>query len=237
MTAPRTPRQEGFIRSLLSERPNVLAASLGTVDEFLSAHAATKQTASATITRLMALPRERRNSTHGPEPIAVAPVHVDPPEGVHFFDGRVIKVQQSAQGRRYAKVLVQSGDGWEFEYVGRGPLADLSEGTLLTLAQAAEFGHLYGVCACCGLLLTDEVSIVRGIGPVCERRIDPTVRRTAQDRRDAARQIAAAKDEQYGYDEGPSCSLCDALGHGYPGGPPCPLEDSGRYDDEPEWAR
>lgn len=30
--------------------------------------------------------------------------------------------------------------------------------------------------------------------------------------------------------EGPSCSLCDALGHGYPGGGPCPLEETG----EPE---
>ncbi len=29
------------------------------------------------------------------------------------------------------------------------------------------------------------------------------------------------------YDEGPTCSICDALGHGYPGGGPCPLEDSG----------
>lgn len=26
------------------------------------------------------------------------------------------------------------------------------------------------------------------------------------------------------YDEPPSCSICDGLGHGYPGGPPCPLE-------------
>lgn len=31
--------------------------------------------------------------------------------------------------------------------------------------------------------------------------------------------------------EGPSCSICDALGHGYPGGGPCPLEDRG-YDDD-----
>ncbi len=32
----------------------------------------------------------------------------------------------------------------------------------------------------------------------------------------------------YGY-EGPTCSLCDAVGHGYPGAGPCPLEDRG-YD-------
>jgi hypothetical protein len=35
-------------------------------------------------------------------------------------------------------------------------------------------------------------------------------------------------------EEGLSCSICDALGHGYPGGGPCPLEspDPGYYADE-----
>lgn len=32
--------------------------------------------------------------------------------------------------------------------------------------------------------------------------------------------------DDYEY-EGPTCSLCDALGHGYPGGGPCPLEMTG----------
>jgi len=43
----------------------------------------------------------------------------------------------------------------------------------------------------------------------------------------------AEADEAY-YDEGPSCSICDALGHGYVGGPPCPLEDRG-YDTDGYW--
>lgn len=30
--------------------------------------------------------------------------------------------------------------------------------------------------------------------------------------------------------EPPSCSICDGLGHGYPGGPPCPLEMRGHCD-------
>lgn len=34
------------------------------------------------------------------------------------------------------------------------------------------------------------------------------------------------------YDEGPTCSLCDGLGHGYPGGGPCPLEERGGFDPE-----
>jgi len=32
------------------------------------------------------------------------------------------------------------------------------------------------------------------------------------------------------FDDGPTCSICDGLGHGYPGGGPCPLEDRGYWD-------
>lgn len=35
--------------------------------------------------------------------------------------------------------------------------------------------------------------------------------------------------------EGPSCSICDGLGHGYPGGGPCPLEDRGAWEPEERW--
>jgi len=31
----------------------------------------------------------------------------------------------------------------------------------------------------------------------------------------------------------PSCSLCDAVGHGYVGGGPCPLEERGAYEPDP----
>lgn len=41
----------------------------------------------------------------------------------------------------------------------------------------------------------------------------------------------AALEAAFGYeDEGPTCSICDGLGHGYPGGRPCPLEDRGYSD-------
>jgi len=35
--------------------------------------------------------------------------------------------------------------------------------------------------------------------------------------------------------EGPTCSICDGLGHGYPGAGPCPLEVAD-YSGEPAWA-
>jgi hypothetical protein len=41
--------------------------------------------------------------------------------------------------------------------------------------------------------------------------------------------------DEYYASEGPTCSICDAVGHGYPGGPPCPLEVTD-YSGEPWWA-
>jgi hypothetical protein len=38
----------------------------------------------------------------------------------------------------------------------------------------------------------------------------------------------APDEDQYGY-SGPTCSLCDAPGHGYPGAGPCPLEERGSW--------
>jgi hypothetical protein len=35
--------------------------------------------------------------------------------------------------------------------------------------------------------------------------------------------------------EGPTCSICDGLGHGYPGGGFCPLEDRGEPEPEERW--
>ena len=39
----------------------------------------------------------------------------------------------------------------------------------------------------------------------------------------------------YAEDEGPTCGICDGLGHGYPGAGPCPLEEAD-YSGEPWWA-
>jgi hypothetical protein len=40
----------------------------------------------------------------------------------------------------------------------------------------------------------------------------------------------------YGFDEGPTCNICDGLGHGYPGAGPCPLEERGEQG-VPYWAQ
>lgn len=88
-------------------------------------------------------------------------------EGFHEVDGVVYKVQRAVHGsgHLYAKQL--DPNSGSFDYVGRAPLAKLSERTVLTLERAKELGHLYGVCVRCGRTLTDENSIAAGIGPIC----------------------------------------------------------------------
>ncbi len=54
-----------------------------------------------------------------------------------------------------------------FKYVGKAPLAKLAAEDRLSLADAVEFGLLYGSCAICGRTLTNELSKAIGIGPVC----------------------------------------------------------------------
>lgn len=132
--------------------------------------------ASALIGALLLLPRDES------APAAEVPSLV----GMHRSGNTIFKVQLSpTSGREYAKRLevgLHCGDDcggcdngepcefavdtFEFEYAP-GALASLDEGTRLSLDEAKEFGVLYGTCIRCGRTLTDENSIVAGIGPVC----------------------------------------------------------------------
>jgi hypothetical protein len=95
-------------------------------------------------------------------------------EGMYRKDGTIFKVQRAVNGsgNLYAKVLVVDGPGeGRFEYAP-GAIRRLDVTDAMTREEAAEFGHLYGVCCVCGRTLTDERSIADGIGPVCAGRQD-----------------------------------------------------------------
>lgn len=96
-----------------------------------------------------------------------------PPEGFHYADGTIYKVQRSQGGNLYAKELTTPTDGGKghFEYAGQRPFARLSADTVLTAEQAAAYGHAHGICGICGATLTDPDSVERGIGPVCATRL------------------------------------------------------------------
>lgn len=97
----------------------------------------------------------------------------DATEGMHRVGLRIFKVQKAVHGsgHLYAKELVKEGDRWVFEYA-KGAMRMLSASTLMSLAEAKEFGALYGTCCVCGRTLTNETSIEEGIGPVCSGRFD-----------------------------------------------------------------
>lgn len=128
------------------------------------------RTASTVIEFLLAAPMKA-----APAP---APAPEQDLEGMHRFGGVIFKVQRAVHGsgHLYAKELAPTkydDEGnptdWGFEYAP-GAIRNLSEATRLTLADAKEFGALYGTCMVCGRTLTNEESIEAGIGPICRNK-------------------------------------------------------------------
>lgn len=98
--------------------------------------------------------------------------------------GEIFKVYHTVHGRnvQVAKKLVLWDEAsWytktvrgkqvtvkaEFEYVGLKGLKGLTASMRMTLAEAKEYGAIYGVCIRCAATLTKEVSIERAMGDTC----------------------------------------------------------------------
>lgn len=146
-------------------------ASLDVLRDLWTHGEATKQGASHVIEALLKapyLPGALAPTDAAPAPAA----ETESLEGMHRVDGAIYKVQRAVHGsgRLYAKVLVQEGYDWSFEYAA-GALRRLSAATRLTLEEAKEWGALYGSCCVCSKTLTNEESIAAGIGPVCAGRL------------------------------------------------------------------
>lgn len=157
---PPTEKQVEFIKKILTER-EVPQRMLDVKVENLDRKAASRY-----IDDLLGLPKkpvaqERRGFKDSGESGVT--------EGMYLVDGIVYKVQIAVHGsgRLYAKVL----RGNSFHYAP-GMVYRLKPEQKMTLAQAKEFGSLYGTCCVCGRTLTDEVSIANGIGPICGNRTD-----------------------------------------------------------------
>jgi hypothetical protein len=84
-------------------------------------------------------------------------------------DGRIFRVVRGSSGYLYGKLYVSTGhrEGYWDYFQGIRRVDGL---VLLTLDEAQAFGQLTGQCSECQTRLEDPVSIVLGIGPVCESR-------------------------------------------------------------------
>ena len=121
---------------------------------------------------------EAQRPTRSTSPSAVT-------DGWYMVGDQPWKVQWNRERTRlYAKRLVLRGPRAElresgldvaavpdWEYVPGGLRIIASEGVPMTTEVAQGYGKLYGVCAVCGRILTDEKSIADGLGPVCAAKL------------------------------------------------------------------
>jgi hypothetical protein len=87
------------------------------------------------------------------------------PMGIHrASDGTIVLVYLTKNGRQAGKVL----DEGTFIYAS-GVIArfNLSDETVISQAQAQEFGRTHGFCVACAKPLTDDRSLASGYGAVC----------------------------------------------------------------------
>jgi Family of unknown function (DUF6011) len=92
-------------------------------------------------------------------------------DGFFEYQGVVYKVQRAVvtgSGHLYAKRFDQAQGKF---VMAPGMLSRLSESDRLGPDKTAEFGKLYGVCLDCGSPLTDEESLARGRGLICEGKL------------------------------------------------------------------
>jgi hypothetical protein len=90
-----------------------------------------------------------------------------------YLVGEAIYKVQAARGTKnlYAKVLVEDGDGFRFDYEAGAIVRVRAEGVRMTVDEAKAFGQRTGTCCVCAALLTDPKSIAAGIGPICGGRV------------------------------------------------------------------
>jgi hypothetical protein len=99
--------------------------------------------------------------------------HLATEPGTYKVGDTIFKVQKALNGDHlYAKRLVihkHEGESAFVEFVYAGSLVKnrITVESKLSYEQAKEFGALYGTCVYCGRLLTNELSIALGVGPVC----------------------------------------------------------------------
>jgi hypothetical protein len=96
-------------------------------------------------------------------------------DGMYKVGDTFYKVKHSQNNKQWAHklYLTKHGDGTatgSFRYAGKPATFGIAPEHALSYEDAKEFGALYNMCVCCGRLLTNELSVVLGIGPVCGKR-------------------------------------------------------------------
>jgi hypothetical protein len=171
-TQPASEKQTALIAQLLDSKE--LSEVFETSARKALADGLTKGMASTMIEMLFDAPRKAAPVAEGAE--ARTPVAE---EGIYERADVVYKVQKSAAGRFYAKVLVANGARrltemgeivkGSFEYEA-GAVNEIGAEDKVSLERAKELGHLTSICIVSGTPLEDAKSVAAGIGPVCAKK-------------------------------------------------------------------
>lgn len=175
-----TDKQIAFIVRLRAERD--LGDANGRLGDLLAAHEEgteeiTADRASQIIEFLLKAPvRAGYVAASGLDLTALA-------SGRYAVGGLLVKVDnltEAERGRWAGWVFVKNGSEYVDERFGsqapggsyRGQHADLlAEIVADPTAAMQQYGRITGTCAVCGRTLEDEVSVARGIGPVCWEKV------------------------------------------------------------------
>lgn len=153
----------------------------GNVEQAMAwAGTATREQISEQIDRLKA-ERDSDGTRHDAKTERIAAAYNADPLEIGMYrktDGRMFRVYPARNGGHLlCKELVPDSEPgwskdckWSFEYRGAAHRF-VSANERMTLEEAKRFGHDFGVCCCCGALLTDPDSVARGIGPVCASKV------------------------------------------------------------------
>jgi hypothetical protein len=180
---PATIPQLELIGRLVKERTpaDLTALPARTLAEIQAGDQVSKIRAADLITALLAT-REQTRTPAGPARISESQIPRTPAvteDGLYRTpDGQIYKVQVAlyGSGRLYAKKLVELAiprvlkndkiRTHDFE-MEPGAIARLTPAMKMSREEAQAWGRLYGTCCRCGLSLTDDNSIDRGLGKVC----------------------------------------------------------------------
>lgn len=184
-----TPAQSSYLRDLLMTKAQIKGMDMGAVSQTLDGWlpTVTKAMASKFIDQAK-VDNKRLMGMYDALKITATPVvEVEIEEGMYVTPlGTIWKVYRGRETHRLiTKELVisdryeENDDGsqgprilgervGEFVYRGQAPIPAIARsGRRLTIDEAREFGSLYGQCCMCLRVLTDELSVHLGIGPVC----------------------------------------------------------------------
>ena len=96
---------------------------------------------------------------------------VEAPLGIYLQDDKIYCVRKARQSERvYAfQLIITEGENPRWDYVA-GKVFDLKVENMISVEVAQQYGRQTGICCICGRFLTDDQSVTKGIGPVCERK-------------------------------------------------------------------